>query len=246
MSVKAKPLRLNAFVAKSIGCSRRQADKLIKSGQIFFNGTRVKRDQIGIKVSVGDIVEFQGKTLSLPSLQYGILNKPAGYTTTLKDRFAKRIVMDLLPDEYIKLKPVGRLDKDTRGLLLFTDDGEIIHKLLHPKYGITKEYLVKVKGRLPIEAIAKIESGFEFPDFKGLPCKARVERASMNHTVVRLFMKEGKKRQIRRMFALLGYPVIDLLRVAFGPIRLGRLKEGEFRLLRQREIEQLKKMVERR
>ncbi len=234
------PIRLNAFVAKAIGISRRQADKLIKSGLVSFNGSKVGKNDLGLKVSETDVVEHKGKILSLPDFKYIALNKPPGYITTVRDRFAKFTVMDLIPSELRRLKPIGRLDKDTRGLLLLTDDGRLMHRLLHPKYGVVKEYLVKIKGRLSSEGLKQIRDGFVFSDFTAMPCKAVIEKAAMSYSIVRLFMKEGKRRQIRRMFDRLKCPVIDLKRVSFGPVKLGRLKEGDFRYLSGSEIDKLK------
>ncbi len=240
-------MRISSFVAKALGLSRRRAGDLLKKSPRKFrvNGRPFDGD-LSFKVDPEeDIVEFEGRRLRLPEHRYVIFFKPAGVVTSVRDRF-NRTVMDLLPGEFARLKPVGRLDKDSRGLLLLTDDGEIVHPLLHPRYGVVKEYLVKVRGKVSEEELEQVRKGMDLGDFKSMPCEAEAVEVGLEYSRIRLRMREGKKRQIRRMFARLGHPVVDLLRIGFGPLRLGRLKEGQWRDLSPDEVSALKDAVQRR
>ncbi len=236
-------LRINSFVAKALGISRRKADRLLKCRQAdFLINDKPFDGNLGLKIDPDvDKISFKGSDLFLPLPKYVLLNKPPGFVTSTFDPYAKNIVMDLLPKKLRSLKPIGRLDKDTRGLLLLTDDGRLIHRLLHPKYRVEKEYVVKIKGAILDEAFMQICKGIDLGDVKTLPCKGKIIKVGMYSSVVILTMIEGKRRQIRRMFDLIGYPVIDLLRVRFGPIKLGNIKEGKWRFLLEEEVNQLKK-----
>ncbi len=236
--------RINAFVARAMGISRRKADVLLKKRTRDFciNG-RLFDGNLGLKVTGDDVVEFQGRRLRLPSPVYVILNKPRGYVSSMSDPHADRLVIDLLPQRLRRLKPVGRLDKETRGLLLFTDNSRIIHQLLHPKKAVEKEYLVTVHGRLTPLELDPVVNGMDMDDYRSLPAWARIERVSIEESVVRLIMIEGKKHQIRDMFAKIGHPVKDLVRIGFGPLRLGRLKEGSWRYLTDAEIKRLSRIA---
>ncbi len=238
-------LRINAFVAKSLGISRRKADILLKKYPFHFTiNSKPFSGKLSQKISVDkDVVLYKGKRLKLPSFRYVALNKPRGYVTSCRDKYAKKLVIDLLPKGLRCLKPVGRLDKDTRGLIILTDDGKIIHPLLHPKYNIEKEYIVVVEGAITSDKIEKISQGVDLGDVVSLPCKAEVIEVGIEKSRIRLIMIEGKKRQIRRMFEKIGHPVIDLLRIRFGPIKLNNLKEGAWRYLSQNEVTLLKKAV---
>ncbi len=237
--------RINAFVAKSLGISRRKADTLLKTQPWLFRINGRKFDgNLALRIDPEkDEVLFEGKRLSLPGSRFIMLNKPKGYVTSVSDPYNKT-VMDLLPKSLRSLKPIGRLDRNTRGLLLLTDDGRIIHPLLHPKYRVEKEYVVKVEGKLTEEELNKIRKGGIVVEGKpSLPCKAKLLRVGIEESEVNLVMIEGKKRQIRKMFSSIGHPVRDLIRVRFGPIRLGKLPEGKYRPLTETEKKRLYSVI---
>ncbi len=239
--MRKKYYRINAFVAKSLGISRRKADTLLKTQPWLFTVNGQKFDgNLALRVNPEkDAILFEGQRLCLPDTKIIMLNKPRGYVTSVSDPYNKT-VMELLPRSFRSLKPIGRLDRNTRGLLLLTDDGRIIHPLLHPKYKVEKEYIVRVEGKLTEEELDKIrEGGIVVEGHPSLPCKAKLMKVGIKESEVRLVMIEGKKRQIRKMFAFIGHPVKDLIRIRFGPIKLGALKEGAYRPLTQWEVKSL-------
>ncbi len=237
--------RINAFVAKSLGISRRKADSLLKTQpwRVRVNGHKFDGN-LSLRIDPNkDEVLLDGNRLFLPTSRFIMLNKPRGYVTSVSDPYNKT-VMDLLPKSLRSLKPIGRLDRNTRGLLLLTDDGRIIHPLLHPKYKIEKEYIVKVDGKLTDMELDRIRKGGIVVENKpSLPCQARLIKVGIEESEVRLTMVEGKKRQIRKMFAFIGHPVRDLIRIRFGPIKLGKLPEGKYRHLTKKEKEKLYSLV---
>ena len=231
--------RLHKRIAASGLCSRRAAEKLIEEGRVAVNGQTVT--ELGTKVCEEDVVAVDGKPLGTARLHYVLLNKPKGYVTTLSDPHADKTVADLMPDLGVQLKPVGRLDKDTEGLLLCTNDGALALRLTHPRYGVEKEYQVAVEGKLSKDAERRLRTGVFLESGKTAP--AQVEGIffddKKNQTFLRITIHEGRKRQIREMCLAVGFPVKKLRRVRFGPLRMTKLPRGQCRSLGKAEVEAL-------
>ncbi len=231
--------RINKFLARAGVASRRGAEDLIAAGRVRLNGNLVT--ELGTKVVPGvDIVEVDGAPVRVRTDRlYVALNKPAGYVSTLADPQGRRTVAELMPATDHRLFNVGRLDMDTTGLLLLTDDGELAHRLMHPRYHVSKEYLATVAGRPAEATLAALRAGIELDDGPTRPAEATAERLGDTTSVVRLVIREGRKRQVRRMLAAVGHRVLALHRVRFGPIELGDLALGSTRALTDTEIEAL-------
>jgi len=224
-------VRLNKFIAQSGYCSRRQADELISSGKVLLNDRPVK--EMGTKVDPGvDSVRIRGgPTLQKPQKRTIILmNKPKGYTCTKSDRFASRTVYELLPDKYRHLFTIGRLDRNTQGLLLFTNDGELANKLAHPSHGKEKTYMVTCRGQLNEKDLKTVRGGMRLMKYRVSP--AKIKEVSFDEkkdrAVYEVIITEGKNRQIHNMFLALKHPVKKLVRSSFGQYHLGKLKPGDF------------------
>ena len=233
-------IRLNSFIAKAGICSRRKADILISQGKIKVNGKVVK--QLGLQIDLSkDVVEYNGKILKIKERNtYVLLNKPRGYITTSRDERGRKTVIDLLsPDlKNKRLFPVGRLDKDTTGLLILTDDGELANKLMHPRNEIKKTYSVILNKPLQIENVKTLTDGITD---EGELLKAKsVKRKGTEKVEVTL--TEGKKREIKRMFRKLGYFTREIKRIKYAFLSLGTLKEGEYRELTDNELSGLKNL----
>lgn len=217
-------MRIQRFIALNSKYSRRAAEALIEDGRVKLNG-KVINEQ-GIKVIPGDSVKIDNKLIT-PSKQNItiMLNKPSGYVTTKSDELNRKTVMDLIP--YKDLVPVGRLDKDTEGLLLFTNDGNLAYNLTHPKFEHEKEYEVKIRDPLSKENKEKLEKGVRIDGKLTAPAKI----INLNHNECNIIIREGRKRQIRRMFEVVGNKVIYLKRIRIGKIKLGNLKKGKFKII---------------
>lgn len=224
-------MRLNKFISNSGHCSRRAADDLIASGVVLVNnipvkqmGTKVDPELDQVRIKGGPIISQPKNTLVL------LMNKPKGYVCTKKDVNAKRTVYELLPEEYQTLFSIGRLDKDSEGLLVFTNDGELSQKLSHPKYNKEKVYRVHVRGKVIDEDIEQIEKGMTLLEYKTAPAKAEIiwYDPKEDRTILEITLKEGKKRQIRNMFLALKKPVKKLVRLSFGKYKLGKMKPGDW------------------
>lgn len=236
-------MRLNRYLSKAGISSRRAADLLISQGRVRVNGEIVTALGTIIDEDKDDIV-FDGKPARLrDNFVYLALNKPVGCLVTSRDQFGRPKAVDLI-GKYGKIaRPVGRLDFDSSGLLLFTDDGELAFRLSHPRYNIDKKYLVKCEGHISDESIEKLTGGMELDDGRTSP--AVIEMISSKQSFSRFFITihEGKKRQIRRMCLAVGHKVLDLTRVRYGNIDLDDLESGTYRILDDDEIEGLKKLV---
>lgn len=208
---------------------------MISKGEIKINNKVVK--ELGTMVDEEkDQVIIQGKPLIIKKEKiYIALNKPAGYISTREDELNRKTVMDLVPKNK-NLKPVGRLDKETEGLLIMTNDGDLIYKYTHPKFHCEKEYKVMVRGELNDRNKEKLERGVMIEGKKTAPCRIQILKSSENGTELKITIYEGRKRQIRKMFAEISHPVKYLQRVRIGKITLGFLKKGEFRLLNKNEL----------
>jgi 23S rRNA pseudouridine2605 synthase len=236
--------RLNAFLARSGVTSRRGADRLIASGSVQVNGRVPPPD--GVMVDPArDRVTVDGRTVKpATEYRYVMLNKPLGVITTAKDEAGRTSVLDVLGDGAAghRVFPVGRLDAASTGLLLMTDDGELAYRLTHPRYKVDKEYVAIVGGSPSRNDLARLRSGVELDDGVTAPAEADVLRALPGPAAeVRVVIREGRHRQVRRMLEAVGHRVHALNRTAFGPLRLGRLKPGNWRLLRDAEVVALRK-----
>ncbi len=236
-------MRINKYLARSGAGSRRHADQLILQGRVKVNGSLVK--ELGIQIdSEKDVVEVDGKTVS-PALgtTYLMLNKPPGYLVSARDPHHEKLVSVLLKEYRGKVFPVGRLDFETSGLLLFTNDGELAFRLSHPRYGVKKTYEAKLAGSIGESEMEQLRKGIVLDDGPTAPAEAQIVSVSRTMSLVRITIHEGRKRQVRRMLASLGFPVITLKRVAYGSLLLDDLPEGKFRLLEPSQVEELKALV---
>jgi pseudouridine synthase len=229
--------RLQRTLARAGLSSRRGSEELIKAGRVEING---RPASLGDKVDPErDEVRVDGVRVSVdPGLRYVALHKPKGVTTTMRDRHAERDLRDYLP-EGPRVFPVGRLDRDTEGLLLLTNDGDLAHRLAHPRHGVEKEYLAEVDGSPTPARIGKLRRGVELDDGIAKAVDARSVGRAGGRFAVRVVMTEGRKREVRRMLEAVGLPVRRLIRTRVGPVRLGRMKAGELRDLSHDEVRDL-------
>jgi 23S rRNA pseudouridine2605 synthase len=228
-------MRLNKYIALGGLCSRRKADALTESGGVKVNGLIVR--EMGYDVKEGDVVEVAGRVIKPEHGRvYIVLNKPKGFITSAYDAQKRPTVMDLVGDIPERIFPVGRLDCDTSGLLIMTNDGALSQMLTHPKHRIYKTYRARVSGVLSDERIARLKRGVDIGGFVTSPAELSVLRQAERATFVEIRIFEGKNRQVRRMFAAVGVKVVDLERVAVGEVLLGRLKEGHYRRMNRREL----------
>ncbi|RKU19475.1 pseudouridine synthase [Candidatus Poribacteria bacterium] len=234
-------MRLEKYIATSGIASRRAVKKSIQAGLVSVNGEPVLVPGHPINVGI-DAVEFEGKRVEpLVERIYLMLNKPAGYLTTRRDERRRPTVMDLVADLPDTIYPVGRLDLETEGLLLFTNDGDFAYRLLHPSHEVEKTYLVWVKGVPSDDAVQRLRQGVTIPSGTTAPAQVKRLRASKDGATTKfeIVIHEGKKRQVRLMFKAVGHPVIRLKRVRIGNLRLGNLSSGAYRFLTSEEISEL-------
>jgi 23S rRNA pseudouridine2605 synthase len=231
-------VRLNAYLARAGVASRRGADELIKAGRVHVNG---QAGQLNTFVGAGDRVEVDGTPVSLQRLAYVLLHKPAGVVTTARDPHGRPTVVGLVGHE-ARVVPVGRLDADTTGALLLTNDGELAHRLAHPRYGVEKVYEAEVEGHPSEAALRELREGVELDDGRTAPAGAR----RLGPGRVELTLHEGRKHQVKRMCAAVGHPVRRLHRSRYAGLDLRGLGPGEWRELRPDEVESLKREGARR
>lgn len=232
--------RLQKFVARAGLGSRRGVERWIVAGRVAVNGTIVT--ELGTRVDpAADRVTVDGVLVSVEGQQRVVvaLNKPRGVITSLRDRHADRLVVDLLDGIEERVYPMGRLDRDSEGLVLLTNDGDLMNAVTRPGGGAAKRYSVTVRGKPTVATLQRLESGVELGGRQLLPCQIRRRGEDDAATTLEVTLHEGKKNQIRRLFAAAGYPVLRLIREAVGPVELGGLASGEFRRLEEREIEAL-------
>jgi pseudouridine synthase len=232
-------IRLNKYLASAGIGSRRTCDDYIVAGRVRVNGRVVQK--LGTKIDEAiDKVTFDDHGLTLiPANIYIILNKPAGIITTASDEHDRQTVLDLIPLEE-RIFPVGRLDQDTTGLILLTNDGDLANHLIHPKYKITKTYHARLNKKISPRDMYHFQHGLMLDDKMTTPCQLTEIRVIDNCSFLEVIIAEGRNRQIRRMFDLLGYEVESLERIAFGPLHLGGLKRKEWRHLTEAEVSKLK------
>ena len=225
-------MRLNAYLARAGVASRRGADELIKAGRVRVNGAP---GELSTFVSGSDRVELDGRSLAPQELAYVLLHKPAGVVTTARDPHGRRTVVDLVRHE-ARVVPVGRLDADTTGVLLLTNDGDLAHRLAHPRYKVEKVYVAEVEGAPGPAALRRLADGVELED--GPTAPARVRR--LGPSTVELAIHEGRKHQVKRMLAAIGHPVTALHRSRYSDLTVDGLRPGAWRELSAAEIEGLK------
>ena len=224
-------MRLNAFLARAGVASRRRADELIKSGRVTVNG---EPGELNTVVGARDRVEVDGREVARQPLRYVLLHKPAGVLTTAHDPRGRPTVVELVPDEP-RVVPVGRLDADTTGALLLTNDGELAHRLAHPRYGVEKTYAADVEGDLDEAALRQLKEGIELDDGRTAPSRAR----RLGPGRVELVLHEGRKHQVKRMLAAVGHPVTRLHRSEYAGLTLEGLEPAEWRELEPSEVKRL-------
>lgn len=232
-------IRLQKFLAECGVASRRKAEQLISRGLVTVDGRTIT--EMGCKIDPQrQEVRYQGRLIKPKKKRtYILLNKPKGYVTTMSDPQGRPIVTSLVKDLDTRVFPVGRLDIDTEGALLLTDDGELAHKILHPSHESTKTYEVVVKGFVSQGKIKKLEQGIEIEDKKTWP--AKISQVKKQGPACRLMISihEGRKRQVRKMFEAIGHPVINLKRTAYGKLQLGSLKSGAYRFLSPEDMKKV-------
>ena len=228
--------RLQKYLARCGVASRRAAEEMILAGRISVNGKIV--NILGTKINPEkDKVTLDGKAVSLAQKHvYVMLNKPRGYVTTAKDNFDRKTVLDLIPKNLGRLFPVGRLDYDSEGLLLLTNDGDLTFRLTHPSHEVTNSYLALVTGIPDENALNTLRNGVLLEGRKTLPAKVSLKRQDADKSVLLITISEGRNRQVRKMCSLVGHEVLRLRRVAEGPIQLGNLESGAWRHLTEKEI----------
>lgn len=230
-------IRINKFLAELGVGSRRAIDKMIEEKRIKVNGVLAES---GIKVDKSDKISVNGKLLEFEKKKkvYFMLNKPKRVLSTAKDERGRKTVVDLI-DTKERIFPIGRLDYDTEGLLLLTNDGEIFNKVIHPRTEVYKTYLVEARGNINMTTLNNLKRGIMLDDKMTLPAKAKILLADERHTELHFAIKEGRNRQVRRMFELVGHPVINLKRIMLGELNLEGLEVGEYRPLTKKEINYL-------
>ena len=237
-----KTERLQVVLARFGIASRRGVVSLIEEGKVTVNGEVVREK--GFRVDAKkDEVRVSGQELSREAHQekrYFLFYKPKNVMTTMQDPHAEHTVAEFFQNIPERLFPVGRLDRDTTGLILMTNDGELAFRLTHPKFGVKKRYYVRVRGVVPEEETKKLEAGVMLEDGKTAPCKIDIEKFTPKETTLRVVLHEGKKRQIRRLFEGIGHRVVQLERTDYGPLSLEDMRPGEKRELRPAEIKKLK------
>lgn len=233
-------MRINKYIAASGIASRRKADELIEAGKVKVNGAVLK--QPGYDVVEGDKVEVGGTLIKAAEDHvYYMLNKPVGYVTTTSDEHDRLTVLDLMTDVTVRVFPVGRLDYDSAGLLIMTNDGELSNHIAHPRNKIWKTYMAEVAGQLNFEKIGQLRKGVLVDGKMTAKAEARLLKQKGDMSLVEIKIHEGRNRQVRKMFEAVGCKVIFLQRTEIGELKLGRLHEGDYRKLTKEEIDYLKK-----
>ena len=234
-------MRINKFLAEQGVASRRESDKLIQEGRVELNGKTAK---LGDEVSPNDVVTLDGKTLSHKvKYEYYLLNKPKGCVSTVSDDKGRKTVMDFLPESAGRVYPVGRLDYDTEGMLILTNDGELANRLTNPKNEIPKTYVVRVEGTITPNQLNRVRVGVEIePGVVTKKCKVTVTETNKSYTKMQVVLTEGKNREIRKMFEVVGKHVDFIKRTKIGDLTLSGLDRGTIRRLSQEEIFYLKNL----
>lgn len=235
--------RLQKVIANLGYCSRRKAEELIKDGKVLVNGNIVT--ELGTKVKNSDTIEVEGNILdNNKNYEYYILNKPRGVVTTTNDEHGRKTVIDLI-DTSTRIYPIGRLDYDTTGLLLLTNDGELANKLMHPSFKIDKTYIAKIEGIISPISIKKLRSGVVIDGYKTRPARVKVKSIDKktNKSIVEITISEGKNHQVKKMFEAVGHQILKLKREKYAIFDIKDLKVGEYRKLTFKEVSVLYSLV---
>jgi len=234
-----KPVRLQKFLAQSGVCSRRKAEEHIKAGRVAVDGKKVM--EMGVTILPGqNRVTFDNKLVTLEEeLVYYMLNKPGGYVTTLSDPQGRPIVTSLLKGVNSRLFPVGRLDLDTEGALILTNDGNLAQQIQHPSYATNKSYEALVKGTPSKSKIDKLEKGIVLEGKKTSPARVKILSEKGRNCLMKITIHEGRKRQVKKMFSQMGHHVLHLKRTAYGKLTLGSLATGSYRLLKPVDLKKI-------
>lgn len=241
-SAEGAPVRLQKYLSRSGVTSRREAEKLILQGRVRVNGRVVS--VLGTKVDPGvDQVELDGALVQEAATRWIALHKPPGVVTTRSDPQGRDTVYGLLPASFRSLRYVGRLDLETEGLLLLTNDGDLLHRLTHPSFEVEREYELQVEGRVDEGTFRQLQVGVELEDGLARAHRAKRIGGGKKRTSLRLVLLEGRKREVRRLMEAVGHPVTHLRRTRFGPVRLGELPAGRWRELKRSEIKALQASV---
>lgn len=237
--------RLNKFIASSGLCSRRKADEYIEQGKVCVNGKIVS--ELGFQVGSHDKVTIDGQLIKPQKLEYYRFYKPAGYITTSDDEKGRKTIYDVIPAELKNLKPVGRLDKDSTGLIIMTNDGDLINEMTHPSIKVPKIYVVSVNGKVTPEDGEKMFNGIEIETDTGEKKTAYAEifpvEITNKSSILRITLYQGINRQIRKMFAALGFEVISLKRIQHATVTLEGLKKGMIKPMKPKQVKELKMFI---
>ncbi|MEE0674608.1 MAG: pseudouridine synthase [Ruminococcus sp.] len=235
---KNEEIRLQKFIAQCGIASRRKAEELILNGHVKVNG---KPAVLGDKVTAADKVFVKGKRIIMPKARYRyiMLNKPRGFITTMSDERGRKCVAQLVADVGDRVYPIGRLDKDSEGMLIFTNDGEFANKVMHPRNSVYKFYRVTVRPSIDEEQLVKLETGIELDGKKTAPAIVHVIEKQEGRVVLEMILHEGKNREIRRMCEAVGLEVARLRRTQIGGVKMGMLKQGAWRDLTEQEVKKL-------
>ncbi len=235
-------MRLQKYLAACGVSSRRHGEEMIRDGRVTVNGRLIT--QMGTQVEENDVVRVDGKVVKPETEKvYVLYHKPAGEITSAQDPEGRHTVMEHFEDYRVRLYPVGRLDYDSEGLLLLTNDGFVADRMMHPSSLVDKSYIARVEGHLTPEELRQLRQGVMLDDRMTSPAKARIVREEEDISVVQVTIHEGRNRQVRRMLEAVGHPVKMLRRVQFGPLQLGDLRRGEWRELTKPEIDKLLKGI---
>ncbi|MHB1953874.1 MAG: pseudouridine synthase [Sulfobacillus sp.] len=230
--------RVQKLIAQAGLASRRTAEEWIVAGRVQVNGTVATLGNVADPHN--DYITVDGQPLVVEThKRYVLLNKPSGYTTSLKDRHADHLVSELVPKSWGRLYPVGRLDRDTSGLLLLTNDGSLAHRLMHPSFQVSKVYEAWVQGRPGVSHLARLAEGIQLDEGMAHAHNLQVRKREADRTLIRLTLKEGMKREVRRIFQIIGHPVLELTRVKYGPLSIEGVEVGRYRPLTHAEVKSL-------
>ena len=235
---KIEPIRLQKMISQCGIASRRKAEEMIAQGHVKVNGKVAK---LGDKVMPSDKVFLKGKRIIMPKSDhcYIMLNKPRGFITTMSDERGRKCVAELIKDVEQRVYPIGRLDKDSEGMLIFTNDGEFANKIMHPKNSVYKIYRVTVRPSINEDQLVKLETGVDIDGQKTAPAQVHVIHKEQNRVVLEMILHEGKNREIRKMCEAVGLEVARLRRTQIGGVKMGMLKQGDWRLLTDNEVKKL-------
>lgn len=234
-------MRLNKYIASSGVCSRRKADELIESGVVSVNGKKIV--ELGFQVEEKDKVFINNELVRPKKHEYYRFYKPTGYITSADDEKDRKIIYDLLPPSMHNLKPVGRLDRDSSGLIILTNDGDLINELTHPSIKVPKVYIVSVNGKVHLHHLEKLAQGIEIEEGKIAYANSLILECSNKKTTLQITLFQGLNRQIRKMFEALGFEVISLKRIQHATIDLEGLKKGQFKPIKPQQIKELRNFL---